>query len=289
MIWLKEGFRLLGQSGLRAILLMIVTTMLMLLARVTEWAWLNSSDLRRAWQENLIVELYLTVNADVEVIEERVGIGRAFAWEGLLNESTAAEEFEAGFGLNIVELLGHNPFPRTVRLSLKPEGSRDTWEAELDALSHLPGVESVYADPLLLRAGGRGLRFALGGSILILLLLLGLSLVVLRALGRSIERRWRDTALLLDLQGCQPLLARVPPAIAICLPTVLAALVSLLIPGSLVSVLELPAYEGLLPLSLLLGLAPLLLLLRLLLVDPHDDRGRPKGPSRRGSIRANRK
>ncbi len=289
MIWLKEGFRLLGQSGLRAILLIVVTTVLMLLARVTEWAWLNSRELRRAWQENLIVELYLTGSAEVEAIEELVSAGRAFDWDGLLNEATAAEEFEEGFGLDVVELLGHNPFPRTVRLSLKPEGSRDTWEAELEALSNLPGVESVYADPLLLQAGGRGLRLALGGSILLLFLLLGLSLVVLRALGRSIERRWRDTALLLDLQGCQPLLARVPPAMAISLPIVLAALVSLLIPEGLARLFDLPAYEGLLPLSLLLGLAPLLLLLRLLLADPHDDRGRPRGPSRRGSIRVNRK
>lgn len=228
MIWFREGLRLLAASRLRSLALFLVWFLLFSLIQLLEWSWANSGELRRSWQNRLIVELYLTEGAEPEALRAAAEEGGVFQWNGMLAQQQAAEEFEASFGMDVLELLGRNPFPRTALLTLDPGRSREEWAPRLDELSSRPDVAGLWADPLLLRQGGRGLRAFMATALGTLILLLLLAAFLMRAMWRGVERSWKETGGLLELSGAPRLRRRLPPALALTLPALGAAMLFLL-------------------------------------------------------------
>jgi len=149
--------------------------------------------------------------------------GRSLEFAGLLQPAAAAEEFRQGFDLDVVELLGENPFPPTVLLRVKPDVSLARLDAELATLAAVPGVTGVHVECELLGEVGGALRRAARVALAITSLLGLLTLALLVAAIRSLRRAWGGEAALLDLQGARPGQLALPVLLALLLPALAAA------------------------------------------------------------------
>jgi cell division protein FtsX len=235
MIWLLEGLRLLGRSRARSLLLVLCWTLALTLAGLAGWAWRGSPQLRAALTRRVPAECYLADDgaATLAGVRAALAAGRGLEWAGLLDAGQAAGEFRAGFGVDVVELLGENPFPPTVLLRVRPEAGPAQLERELAALRRVPGVTGVYLDQRLLGELGRQLRRAgwllLGTGALLALLTLGLLALAMRGLWRE----WQGVARLLALHGARPWQLAVPPLVALFGTALVAAALSWVLAGVL--------------------------------------------------------
>jgi len=224
MIWLLEGLGLLRRSLSRTVLLVLCWTLALLVGGVLGWALEHSLQLREALVGRVPAEIYLKADdarAPARVMEE-LSRCQTLRLAGMLGREAAAREFQQGFGVDVVELLGENPFPPTVLLKVKADAAPDQLERELIRLRKVPGVEGVHVDRALLGSLGDQLRrmgrLAVGVGLLLALLTLGL----LAAAVRSLTRSWHDVARLLALQGARPRHLALPPAVALLLPALLS-------------------------------------------------------------------
>lgn len=224
MIWLLEGLRLLARSRSRSLLLMLCWTLALALAVAAGWGWSNSPQLRQALTRRVPAECYLA-GADTPVlarVRSALQVGSTLEWAGLLDADQAAGEFRDGFGVDVVELLGENPFPPTVLLRVRADADTAELDRDLGTLRQVEGVTGTYVDRRLLGDLGRQLR-RLGRMILAAgILLSALTLALLAVSARSLLRAWRGEAVLLALHGARPWELALPPATALALPAGLA-------------------------------------------------------------------
>ncbi len=226
MIWLKEGFRLLFSSGTRAIVLVGAWLLLFSLACILSWAWNNSAKIKRFWQDQQVVELYLKPGVQPASMLALVDSLEIFEWDGVLNPEEASLEFESAFGLRVGELLGYNPFPITVLLRLKPEADEQRWVNARIVLAKQPRLAGFYADPLLFNQLAGKFRLLLFVLSSVFLLVLALNLLLLRSLYRSISRNWLPVRGVLILAGAPPLVQLLPLWLSLFIPI---AVVSILV------------------------------------------------------------
>ena len=246
MIWLLEGLRLLARSRSRSLLLMLCWTLALALAVAAGWGWSNSPQLRQALTRRVPAECYLaSVDAPVLArVHSALQAGSTLEWAGLLDAGQAAGEFRDGFGVDVVELLGENPFPPTVLLRVRAGADTAELDRDLGTLRQVEGVTGTYVDRRLLGDLGRQLR-RLGRLILAAgALLSALTLALLAAAVRGLLRVWQAEASMLVLHGARPWQVALPPAVALTIPALAVAVVALALPQTLtvlVSHLDLPA------------------------------------------------
>ncbi|MFA7332231.1 MAG: hypothetical protein WC326_14270 [Candidatus Delongbacteria bacterium] len=244
MIWWTEALGLLARSRSRSLLLVLVWTLTLTLCGALGWAWRNSPRLREAWTSRVPAECYLE-QADAPTLDgvrRTLAGSRTLEWAGLLDPAQAAAEFRSGFDLDVVELLGENPFPTTVLLRVRPAAELAQLDRDLAALDALPGVSGVHVERELLGELGAGLRRAGRAALVLLLLISALTAALLAAALRSLRRAWRGEAVLLAFQGVRAGPLARPLLIALALPALAALLISWLL---LAGLQRLPARLGL--------------------------------------------
>ncbi len=268
MIWWLEGLGLMRRNLSRSLLLIMCWTLALLVAGLLGWAMENSLQLREALMGRVPAEVYVKPGdgaAAARVLDE-VSRCRTLRLAGLLGTEAAAAEFRQGFGVDVVELLGENPFPVTVLLKVKASASPREVDGDMARLRRVPGVEGVHLDRALLGSLGTRLRQAGRAGLGVGLLLALLTVALLAAAVRSLARAWEGEARLLTLQGARTIHVVLPPAVALLLPALLSlglahaghvALDSLLRGAGLPQASMLPVMFG-------GGLLPLLLALVLL-------------------------
>lgn len=262
MIWFLEGLGLMRRNLSRGALLALCWTLALLVAGLLGWALENSLRLREALVERVPAEVYLAPEdgAAASRVLDELSRCRSLRLAGLLGREEAAAEFQQGFGVDVVELLGENPFPLTVLLKVRADADPLLLERELARLRQLPGVDGVHVDRALLGNLGLRLRQAGRAGMGLGLLLALLTVALLAAAVRSIARSWQAEARLLALQGARPLQVLLPPAVALLLPALVSALLAVWgghVLDSLAVRMELPGFH-LAPVLLTGGLLPLL-------------------------------
>lgn len=225
MIWLWEALGLLVRSRSRTLLLVLCWTLALSLSGVMGWAWRNSPRLRDAWTRRVPAECYLErpTAATLDMLRRSLAESPSLEWAGVLDPERAAAEFRAGFDLDVVELLGENPFPTTVLLRVRPQAGLPQLDRDVAELKLLPGVSGVHVERELLGELGAGLRRAGQVALAAFLLFALLTAGLLAAALRSLQRGWRDEARLLALQGVSPGTLALPLLLALALPALLAA------------------------------------------------------------------
>ncbi len=225
MIWWTEALGLLARSRSRSLLLVLVWTLTLTLCGALGWTWRNSPRLREAWTSRVPAECYLE-QADaptLAAVRRTLANSRTLDWAGLLDPAQAAAEFHSGFDLDVVELLGENPFPTTVLLRVRPAAELAQLDRDLAALDALPGVSGVHVERELLGELGTGLRRAGRAALAVLALFILLTAALLAAALRSLQRAWAAEARLLAQQGVTPFTLCQPVLLALALPALLAA------------------------------------------------------------------
>lgn len=244
MIWWLEALGLLARSRSRTLLLVLCWTLALTLSGALGWAWRNSPALREAWTRRVPAECYLE-RADggtLDGLRTQLSRSRSLEWAGLLSPERAAEEFRAGFELDVVALLGENPFPATVLLRVRPDATLESLDRDLVELRALPGISGVHVERELLGELGQGLRRAGLVALGVLTLFILLTAALLAAALRSLQRAWAGEARLLTLQGAGASTLVLPIFLALSLPALAAVGVSWLLLGLLA---ELPLRVGL--------------------------------------------
>jgi cell division protein FtsX len=163
----------------------------------------NSDTVLSAWFQQLPVEVYLTPTDSsnqaqmIKFISE-LGELQNVQIHRILTPEQAAAEFKAAFNLPDIEsLLGENPFPTTVELTMPIGGNIEGMRANLESLKAMPQVSEVVADLQMMGEVGGRLRHA--GYYLLAAAITSLLVMMMLVLGlvSSFVRNWKKE---IDLQ-----------------------------------------------------------------------------------------
>jgi len=240
VIWVREGLRLLARSPMRSVLLVLCWSLTLLLAGALGWGLRHSNQFRAALTGRVPAECYLAGEggtADAAVRRFLEG-SRTLAYTGRLSRAEAAAEFAAGFGVDVVALLGENPFPPTVLMRVRPGADPARLDEELARLAAVPGVEGVHVDRQLLGEVGRQLA-RMGRVLVAAAAVLALfTAALLAAAVRGLQRAYRAEAQLLVYEGARPWQLTLPPLVALLLPAMLTVLLVLTMSRAMFSTLQ---------------------------------------------------
>ncbi len=218
MIALRESWRMLSRSRSRSVLLFLALSVLLLISSQLMLGLQNSQRLLSVLFRTVPVDVYLDLPGDADLLGdtrltrllEQVDSLEQIELLRVLSPQAAAGEFSKAFGCEVESMLGENPFPATLELSLRLGGDTSAMQKELSWLATQPGVSEVRSDTQLL--GDLGAR--LHTTLVVLLALTALLLLIIvflvrRGLTSQLEG-WRPEMELLALWGAPPLQLQLP-------------------------------------------------------------------------------
>lgn len=243
---LREGLLLLGRSRSRTLLLALLLAAAGFLLAQTVLVAVNSRLALGVWLRRMPVDVLLSESG--EALDEAAWRGKidelpTLDWGRRLSREQAAAEFADAFGRPLEELLGENPFPAALELTLKPGTDPAGIAADLAVLESWPEVdEAAYDAELSARVAARLslLGLWLGGASLIGLLAAGL--LLRRGLSSQLAA-WAPEMRLLALAGAPPARLRSPVLMAAALlgaVPMLAVLLVLVLEGWVAALFGLP-------------------------------------------------
>jgi len=211
---LREGWRSFRSLGLLGLLTLAVLTMTLALTGLVGSGYLLLHDWSRGLLGRFEVEAFFHTEVDSAAIAE---VGQAALQHPYIRSATyiskdqAARRFAADFGSNVFEVLGTNPLPASLIVSLREDADpRTAWKSASTFLESSPGVERVIYDGELLaqldsfnRRAGRVVTMVVGAA-----LLLSVTLSVMTV--TSAIRARSEFLRVVLLSGGTPWLARGP-------------------------------------------------------------------------------
>lgn len=193
------------RSGALGLLTALALTATMTLAGA---AWRGYLTVER-WAEGVLgrfeMEAFLSPEADAEAVAEAAAAAEMLPTVEsvtIITKDAAAERFQRQFGEDITELVGTNPLPPSLVVTLKRTADPAVdWKVTEAGLRRIAGVEDVvYAEELLARVQGLYRR----GSVVVAAAAAGMVLVSLlftQAAIRAAVRARRDLLRVIALSG----------------------------------------------------------------------------------------
>jgi cell division transport system permease protein len=180
MIWfaLKEGWRCFRTLGIGGLLTLGSLTATLALGALTAEGYFMLNKWNRELLSKFEVEAFL--NPDITDDHAQAALQSASHLPGVagarfISRAEAANRFREQFNSNLLDLLGYNPLPPSIVLTLTPNAINSrTWGTLAIQLKNIDGVDDVVYQGELLgevdrfySRAGKSLLFVIGGTLVV--------------------------------------------------------------------------------------------------------------------------
>ncbi len=210
---LQETGRSIGRNRTAFILATSVQAVCLTLLTIFLVVTLNIGAVARSAGRNIELHAFVAPDADVQSLQGRIGRISGVASTRFVSKEQALAELrtELGEDAGIVEALGTNPLPPSIRVSLLPGHASPPALADMEKkVGLLPGVTEVWSGRESLSRLDRVLKTAIGLGIAVLVIVsLSVVFIVFQTVDSSIITRSREIEIM-ELVGATRAMVRVP-------------------------------------------------------------------------------